>query len=48
MSLTFTIAFAAAGIGAFHALAPDHWVPFAALSRAERHRGARRLGRSVR
>jgi nickel/cobalt exporter len=36
MSLTFTIAFAAAGIGAFHALAPDHWVPFAALSRGER------------
>jgi len=36
MSLTFAIAFAAAGIGAFHTLAPDHWVPFAALSRAER------------
>lgn len=36
MPLTVAIAFAAAGIGAFHTLAPDHWVPFAALSRAER------------
>jgi hypothetical protein len=26
----------AAGIAALHALAPDHWVPFAALARSER------------
>jgi nickel/cobalt transporter (NicO) family protein len=36
MPLTLAVAFAAAGIGAFHTLAPDHWVPFAALARAER------------
>jgi nickel/cobalt exporter len=28
--------FAAAGVGSLHSLAPDHWVPFAALSRARR------------
>ena len=29
-----TLAVAAASVGALHSLAPDHWVPFAALSRA--------------
>jgi nickel/cobalt transporter (NicO) family protein len=36
MYMTFTLAAVAAGIGALHTLAPDHWVPFAALARAER------------
>ncbi len=31
-----TLMFAAAGVGSLHSLAPDHWVPFAALSRARR------------
>lgn len=30
------MAFAAVSIGSLHALAPDHWVPFAALARAQR------------
>jgi ABC-type nickel/cobalt efflux system permease component RcnA len=32
---TLPLAAVAAGIGALHTLAPDHWVPFAALARAE-------------
>jgi nickel/cobalt transporter (NicO) family protein len=32
---------AAVSIAALHALAPDHWVPFAALARAERWSAAR-------
>ena len=35
MQMTLTLAGVAAGIGALHTLAPDHWVPFAALGRAE-------------
>jgi nickel/cobalt exporter len=35
MSVTLALALVAAGIGALHTLAPDHWVPFAALARAE-------------
>jgi nickel/cobalt transporter (NicO) family protein len=35
MSFTVALAGVAAGIGALHTLAPDHWVPFAALARAE-------------
>jgi nickel/cobalt exporter len=35
MSMTLTLAGVAAAIGALHTLAPDHWVPFAALGRAE-------------
>jgi hypothetical protein len=31
-----TLALAAAAIGSLHTAAPDHWVPFAALSRARR------------
>ena len=30
------LALAAVSIGSIHSLAPDHWVPFAALARAER------------
>lgn len=33
---TLALAVVAASIGALHTLAPDHWVPFAALARAER------------
>jgi hypothetical protein len=32
---------AAAGVAALHALAPDHWVPFAALARSERWSASR-------
>lgn len=34
MMLVLTLAAAAATIGALHALAPDHWLPIAAVSRA--------------
>jgi len=33
-TLLGTLALAAAGVGSLHALAPDHWVPFAAVARA--------------
>lgn len=33
--LTLTLIAAAASLGSVHTLAPDHWMPFAALSRAE-------------
>jgi hypothetical protein len=36
MGATLALAAVAAGIGSLHTLAPDHWVPFAALARAER------------
>ena len=36
MSLTWALIAAAATVGSVHTLAPDHWVPFAALARAER------------
>jgi nickel/cobalt exporter len=36
MTLTLALVAAAISVGAVHALAPDHWVPFAALARAER------------
>jgi nickel/cobalt exporter len=35
------IALAAVSIGSLHSLAPDHWVPFAALARARRWSAAR-------
>lgn len=35
-SLTITLAVAAATVGSLHSLAPDHWVPIAAVSRAQR------------
>jgi nickel/cobalt transporter (NicO) family protein len=34
--LTFALVAAAVSIGSVHTLAPDHWVPFAALARAEK------------
>src|SRR6185369_2962352 len=33
--LTLTLVAAAASLGSVHTLAPDHWMPFAALARAE-------------
>src|SRR5262245_22178262 len=33
-SLFAAVAFGAASVGSLHTLAPDHWVPFAALARA--------------
>ena len=30
----WALALAAASVGALHSVAPDHWVPFAALARA--------------
>lgn len=35
MILVITLAAAAATVGALHALAPDHWLPIAAVSRAQ-------------
>lgn len=35
MSLAFALVAAAVGLGSIHTLAPDHWIPFAALARAE-------------
>jgi nickel/cobalt exporter len=35
MNMTMGLAAVAAGLGSLHTLAPDHWVPFAALARAE-------------
>jgi nickel/cobalt transporter (NicO) family protein len=34
-SLVVVLALAAMGVGSLHTLAPDHWVPFAALARAQ-------------
>jgi ABC-type nickel/cobalt efflux system permease component RcnA len=41
MELTLALVAAAASLGAFHTVAPDHWVPFAALARTERWSAAR-------
>ena len=41
MNMTLTMVAAAAAVGAVHTLAPDHWVPFAALARAERWSASR-------
>jgi nickel/cobalt transporter (NicO) family protein len=36
VTLTLALVAAAVSIGSIHTLAPDHWVPFAALARAQR------------
>jgi len=41
MEMTAALVLAAISIGSFHTLAPDHWVPFATLARAERWSAAR-------
>jgi nickel/cobalt transporter (NicO) family protein len=46
-SLLPALAVAAATVGATHSLAPDHWVPFAALSRAKRWSVRRTLAVTV-
>lgn len=43
-SLAITLAIAAATVGALHSLAPDHWIPIAAVARA-RDWPLRRTGR---
>ncbi|MFI5178142.1 MAG: hypothetical protein ACHQO8_06255, partial [Vicinamibacterales bacterium] len=35
MTLTLALVIAAVSLGSIHTLAPDHWLPFAALARAE-------------
>jgi nickel/cobalt transporter (NicO) family protein len=39
--LFVTLAGAAVSVGALHTLAPDHWMPFAAISRAQRWQAGR-------
>jgi nickel/cobalt transporter (NicO) family protein len=36
VTIALALVVAAIGIGSLHSLAPDHWIPFAALARAER------------
>jgi nickel/cobalt exporter len=44
VTLTLALVTAAIGIGAVHSCAPDHWMPFAALARAERWPARRTAG----
>jgi nickel/cobalt transporter (NicO) family protein len=41
MELVLALVAAAFSVGSIHTLAPDHWMPFAALARAERWSAAR-------
>jgi hypothetical protein len=43
-SLFSTLALAAVTVGSLHTAAPDHWVPFAALARAQRWTAGRTTG----
>jgi hypothetical protein len=43
-SLFSTLALAAVTVGSLHTAAPDHWVPFAALARAQRWTAGRTAG----
>lgn len=43
-SLFTTLALAAVTVGSLHTAAPDHWVPFAALARAQRWTPGRTAG----
>lgn len=45
--LLTTLAVAAITVGSLHTLAPDHWVPFAALARARGWSAARTVGVTV-
>jgi len=45
-ALTWTLSATAAAVGALHTLAPDHWIPFAALART-RHWSALRTARTT-
>ena len=44
MNGTLALVAAAVSVGSLHTLAPDHWVPFAALARAERWSRVRTAG----
>jgi sulfite exporter TauE/SafE len=44
MEFTLALVAAAFSVGSIHSLAPDHWMPFAALARAERWSAARTAG----
>jgi hypothetical protein len=44
MSATLALVAAAISVGSLHTLAPDHWLPFAALARAERWSRRRTAG----
>lgn len=41
MNVTLALVLAAVSVSSMHALAPDHWVPFAALGRAKRWSNSR-------
>jgi len=45
--LSWTLPLAAATVGALHTLAPDHWMPFAALARARGWTPARTLRTTI-
>jgi len=45
--LTWTLPLAAATVGALHTLAPDHWMPFAALARARGWTASRALRTTI-
>ncbi len=44
MTATLALIVAAVSVGSLHTLAPDHWLPFAALARAERWSRRRTAG----
>ncbi|HZP49039.1 MAG TPA: hypothetical protein VFB07_10915 [Vicinamibacterales bacterium] len=44
MNATLALVAAAVSVGSLHTLAPDHWLPFAALARAERWSRPRTAG----
>lgn len=46
-SFSWTLPLAAAAVGALHTLAPDHWIPFAALAKARGWTAARALRTTV-
>lgn len=45
--MNWTLPLAAAAVGALHTLAPDHWMPFAALARARGWTAARALRTTI-
>lgn len=44
---SWTLVLAAATVGSLHAMAPDHWMPFAALARARRWKPARAVRTTI-
>lgn len=45
--MAWSLAFAAATVGALHTMAPDHWMPFAALARARNWTPSRTAGTTI-